>query len=222
MREASGRHFADVVVGVEPDAALAQGHAVASTIEEAIERELPGSDVVVHVEPDPVLGRLRQRATAAALAIPEVKEVHNVRILRVGGATELVLHMKVPGGLPLDAAHDLASRVEAAITRSLPEVSRVETHIEPLPEDSGTPAVPAGGLELQRSDVVRVVRELTGREPRDLTFRDTPGGRLAFLTLALDPTTTIVQAHGRATAIEQRVRAEHPEIIEVLIHTEPA
>jgi cation diffusion facilitator family transporter len=52
MREAGGRHFADVVVGVEPDADLAQGHAVASAIEAAIERALPGSDVVVHVEPD--------------------------------------------------------------------------------------------------------------------------------------------------------------------------
>lgn len=56
MRESGGRHFVDVVVGVEPDADLAHGHAVASAIEEAIARDLPGSDVVVHVEPDPALG----------------------------------------------------------------------------------------------------------------------------------------------------------------------
>jgi cation diffusion facilitator family transporter len=55
MRESGGRHFVDVVIGVEPDADLAHGHAVASSIEEAIARELPGSDVVVHVEPDPLL-----------------------------------------------------------------------------------------------------------------------------------------------------------------------
>ena len=55
MRESGGRHFADVVVGVEPDADLAHGHAVASAIEDAIERALPGSDVVVHVEPDATL-----------------------------------------------------------------------------------------------------------------------------------------------------------------------
>ncbi|MFZ1155948.1 MAG: cation diffusion facilitator family transporter [Solirubrobacteraceae bacterium] len=52
MREVGGRHFADIVVGVAGDANLAEGHAVASAIEAAIERELPGSDVVVHVEPD--------------------------------------------------------------------------------------------------------------------------------------------------------------------------
>ena len=56
MRESGGRHFVDVVIGVEPDADLAHGHAVASAIEEAIARDLPGSDVVVHVEPDVALG----------------------------------------------------------------------------------------------------------------------------------------------------------------------
>jgi cation diffusion facilitator family transporter len=52
MREVGGRHFADIVVGVRPTADLATGHSIASAIELAIERELPGSDVVVHVEPD--------------------------------------------------------------------------------------------------------------------------------------------------------------------------
>ncbi len=56
MREVGGRHFADVVVGMEPGAGLAHGHAVASSIEDAIEQALPGSDVVVHVEPDVELG----------------------------------------------------------------------------------------------------------------------------------------------------------------------
>ncbi|HYM46498.1 MAG TPA: cation diffusion facilitator family transporter [Solirubrobacteraceae bacterium] len=56
MRESGGRHFADVVVGMEPDADLAHGHEVASAIEDAIEQVLPGSDVVVHVEPDAALG----------------------------------------------------------------------------------------------------------------------------------------------------------------------
>ncbi|HEY7960331.1 MAG TPA: cation diffusion facilitator family transporter [Solirubrobacteraceae bacterium] len=52
MREVGGRHFADVVVGVPAGADVVQGHAVASAIEAAVERVLPGSDVVVHVEPD--------------------------------------------------------------------------------------------------------------------------------------------------------------------------
>jgi cation diffusion facilitator family transporter len=51
IRQAAGRHFADVVIGVAPDAAVGQGHAAADAVEDAIERALPETDVVVHVEP---------------------------------------------------------------------------------------------------------------------------------------------------------------------------
>ena len=221
MREVAGRHFADVVVAVEPDAAVAHAHAVASAIEEAIERELPGSDVMVHVEPDAGLGPLRQRATAAALAVGDVREVHNVTVLRVGDSVELALHMKVSSVLTLSAAHDIASEVEAAILTSVPEVARVQTHIEPLPEDGGMPAQQPAGLESQRDAVNQLVKELTGREPRELRFRQTNQGLLAFLTLCLGAQTTLVKAHALASEIERRVLSDHPEIVEVLIHTEP-
>jgi cation diffusion facilitator family transporter len=221
MRESGGRHFADVVVGVEPDTGVARGHAVASAIEEAIERELPGSDVVVHVEPDPALGPLRQRATAAALTVAEVREVHNVTALRVGRGTELALHMKVPGTLTLRAAHDIANEVEAAIRAAVPGVTRVRTHIEPLPDDTATPTAPEDGLRAERAAIEAAVRELTGRRPRELSFRRTGQGLLAFLTLGLGADATLVQAHAQASEIEQRVRAEHPQIADILIHTEP-
>jgi cation diffusion facilitator family transporter len=222
MREAGGQHFADVVIGVEPDAGVARGHAVASAIEAAIERELPGADVVVHVEPDAALGRLHQRATAAALSVAEVREVHNVTVLRVGRGAELALHMKVPSGLTLRAAHDIASEVEGAIRAAVPEVTRVQTHIEPLPEVVATPALQAdNGHESERAAIAAVARELTGRAPRELRFRRTEQGLLVFLTLGLAPEATLEQAHAQASEVEQRVRAEHPEIADLVIHTEP-
>src|SRR5207244_10586816 len=51
MRQAAGRHFADVVIGVPPAAGVGQGHAAADAVEEAVQSALPKSDVVVHVEP---------------------------------------------------------------------------------------------------------------------------------------------------------------------------
>ena len=62
MRQAAGRHFADVVIGVPPGAAVAQGHAAADAVEDAVQRALPESDVVVHVEPDRAEAAVRERA----------------------------------------------------------------------------------------------------------------------------------------------------------------
>ncbi|MES1248489.1 MAG: cation diffusion facilitator family transporter, partial [Actinomycetota bacterium] len=67
MRQAAGRVFADVVVGVKVDAAVGQGHAVADAVERALESALPEADVVVHVEPISSDAAVRERAHAAAL-----------------------------------------------------------------------------------------------------------------------------------------------------------
>ncbi|TML64878.1 MAG: cation diffusion facilitator family transporter, partial [Actinobacteria bacterium] len=94
MRQAAGRHFADVVIGVSPGAAVEQGHAAADAVEEAVQRALPASDVVVHVEPLPGDDAIRERARAAAMRVPRVREIHNVSVLQVGPKTEVSLHLK--------------------------------------------------------------------------------------------------------------------------------
>src|SRR5581483_11063747 len=40
MRQAAGRHFADVVIGVSPGEAVGQGHATADSVESAVRRVL--------------------------------------------------------------------------------------------------------------------------------------------------------------------------------------
>ncbi|MDX6566665.1 MAG: hypothetical protein QOE10_2327 [Gaiellales bacterium] len=216
MRQAGGRQFADVVIGVSPGAAVGQGHAAADAVEAAVEHALPGADVVVHVEPVADAG-LRERAHAAAVGVPRVREVHNLSLVDVDGRTELSLHVKLPGDLPLDEAHQIAEQLEAAICAAVPEIAGVQTHLEPLAEASE-----AREVESEDADAVRqIVREATGGEPRELRFLRTTGGLVAFLTLGLEGGTSLAAAHARASEIEERIRRERPEIADVIVHTEP-
>jgi cation diffusion facilitator family transporter len=218
MREAGGRQFADVVIGVPPGAAVGQGHAAADSVEDAVQAALPRSDVVVHVEPDQAAG-IRERAQAAALSVPRVREVHNVNVLVVEGRTEVSLHLKLPGDLSLEEAHDLAEQVERAIHAAVPEVEAVQTHLEPLAEDE--PARAAENVDAQADVVARIVREALGREPRKLRFLQTDEGLVAFLTLGLDPAASLADAHSQASEVEARIRSARPEIADVIVHTEP-
>jgi cation diffusion facilitator family transporter len=222
LRAAAGRHFVDVVIAVPPGAAVAQGHAAADAVEEAVRRALPGADVVVHVEPQPASeAELRERAHTAALHVPRVREIHNVNVVRVDGRTEISLHLKLPGSLSLEEAHAVAEEVERAILAALPEVDRVETHLEPLAEPAaGRRPLPLD-IERDTEAVLRIVGEETGAPPRSLRFLETDEGLVAFLTLALDPRTGLAQAHATASAVEERIRRERPEISEVHVHTEP-
>jgi cation diffusion facilitator family transporter len=219
MRQAAGRQFADVVIGVPPGAAVGQGHAAADAVEAAVQGALPDSDVVVHVEPQQDHAALRERALAAAQRVPRVREIHNLSVLRVGPATEVSLHLKLPGDLPLEEAHEVATEVERAIVESVPEVDAVQTHLEPLAEAGEGRSVDADDAD--RNLVVRIVREETGGPPRELRFLRTDDGLLAYLTLCLDPGTSLAEAHARASEIEERIRSERPEIADVIVHTEP-
>ena len=218
MRQAAGQQFADVVIGVSPGAAIGQGHAAADAVEAAVHRALPDSDVVVHVEPAGDDAALRERALAAAQRVPRVREIHNLSVLRVGASMQVSLHLKLPGELALDDAHEIATEVERAIISSVPEVDAVQTHLEPLAE----PAVGrVGDGAADRALIEQIVRETTGAAPRELRFLDTDDGLLAYLTLGLDPHTSLADAHARASEIEERIRRERPEITDVIVHTEP-
>ena len=219
MRHAAGRQFADVVIGVPPGAAVGQGHAAADAVETAMHEALPGSDVVVHVEPSGDEAALRERALAAAQRVPRVREIHNLSVLRVGPRTQVSLHLKLPGDLPLEDAHEVATEVERAIVESVPEVDAVQTHLEPLAEPSEGRVGDAAAAD--RALIERIVRETTGAAPRELRFLQTDDGLFAYLTLGLDPHTTLAEAHARASEIEERVRRERPEIADVIVHTEP-
>ena len=210
MRQAGSRHFADVVIGVSPDAAVGQGHAAADAVEEAVHRALPNSDVVVHVEPAESEAALRERVHAAALTVPRVREVHNLRLVAVDGGVQVALHLKLPGELSLEDAHDVASQVELAIGRSVPEVLSVQTHLEPLREPGEGRTPRDSDVERDALVVERIVREQTGAPPRELRFLQTEDGLVAFLTLVLDPACALADAHAQASEVEEDIRRALP------------
>jgi cation diffusion facilitator family transporter len=216
MRQAGGRQFADVVIAVAPGAAVGQGHAAADAVEAAVTDALPNADVVVHVEPLDG-GDLRERAHAAAVGVPRVREVHNLVLVDVNGRTELSLHVKLPGDLALEDAHEIAEQLESAIRDAVPEIAGVQTHLEPLTDVSAAEEVEADEAVV----VKRIVREAVGREPRQLRFLQSDAGLVAFLTLGLEGGTTLDEAHARASEIEERIRRERPQIADVIVHTEP-
>jgi cation diffusion facilitator family transporter len=220
MRRAAGRHFADVVIGVPQGAAVEQGHAAADAVEEAVEQAVPGADVIVHVEPQEAEA-IRERAYAAAMREPRVREVHNIVVLEIGGRTEVSLHLKLPGGYALAEAHEVASAVEHEILDALPEVDAVQTHLEPLTEPTAASAVPEGERAAEAEALRRIVVEATGTAPRELRLLHTEVGLVAFLTLEVDASRPLAEAHALASDVEERIRRAHPEIADVVVHTEP-
>jgi cation diffusion facilitator family transporter len=216
LRQAAGQVFADVVINVAPGAPVGQAHAVADQVEDELERVLPGSDVVVHVEPEAVAAALRERVNAAAMAVPGVREIHNLAVIDLGNGVEASLHLKLPGEVSLDEAHEVAEQVERAIVAAVPEVAAVQTHIEPLVEEARGEEVADDPREIEA-----IVRAVTGRAPRRTRFLHTDEGVVVHLTLGVDGGVSLAKAHEVAGVVEARIRAALPGVAEVIVHTEP-
>jgi cation diffusion facilitator family transporter len=216
LREAAGRTFTDVVIGVSPGAAVGQGHAVADRVEAAVHGALPGSDVVVHVEPAGVEAALRERVRESAMSVSRVREIHNLSVIELPDGVDVSLHLKLPGDLPLDEAHAIAEEVERAIVDGVPEVVEVQSHLEPLAE-------PAAGrlADEDPAEIERLVHKTIGSSPRAIRFLHTDEGLVVFLTLVLDPAESLAAAHATASSVEQQIRAAVPGVAEVIVHTEP-
>jgi cation diffusion facilitator family transporter len=220
LRESAGRYFADVVVTVPPGQAVVEGHQAANQIEDAVEGALPGSDVVVHVEPRRQGLDLRDRILAAALAEPLVMEAHDITIFEQQDSVNVSLHLKFPAELPLAEAAEIADRVERAIL-ARPRVSAVQTHLEPLERTLSSRAADISADLHATREIERLVRERTEREPRRVKLLSTEAGRVVFLTLDVDAGESLMAAHRLASELEEELRRRVPDIADVVIRTEP-
>jgi divalent metal cation (Fe/Co/Zn/Cd) transporter len=173
------------------------------------------------VEPIATRGDLRTRASAAASAAPEVREVHNVRVMHLPDGYELSLHVKLPQELSLTDAHDVVERLEQRVRAELPELRNVHTHIEPLAGTDWATLPDLGDTQRERQAIEDIVRHVTGVPPTTIGFRDGEHGRVALVTITLPGEQPLPSAHRHAGAIEESVRERCPALAEVIVHTEP-
>jgi divalent metal cation (Fe/Co/Zn/Cd) transporter len=141
--------------------------------------------------------------------------------MRVGSAYEVSLHVKLPRELSLAEAHDVIERLELEIHRTVPELTRVHTHIEPLARTDWASAPPRAATAVERAAVEEAVRGITGAPPADVAFRDAERGRVALVTIMLPGEQPLPSAHRHAGRIEEAVRERCPSLADVIVHTEP-
>ncbi|HEX4466351.1 MAG TPA: cation diffusion facilitator family transporter [Solirubrobacteraceae bacterium] len=220
LRESAGRFFADVVVSVPAGQAVVEAHKAADRVEAAVEAALPGSDVVVHVEPRRRGLDLRERVLAIAMSEELVKEAHDITIFEYEGAASVSLHLKFPADLALAQAHEIAERVERAIAER-PGVREVQTHLEPLER----PLRAHGTSSRADEETVRLVEALvrghTGSGSAATRLIATDVGDVLFLTVSVGAGESLRDAHDLAGELEDELRGRIEGLADVVVHTEP-
>jgi divalent metal cation (Fe/Co/Zn/Cd) transporter len=134
---------------------------------------------------------------------------------------ELSLHVKLPSELSLTQAHDAVERLEGLIRAAIPDLRNVHTHIEPLSSTDWARRPASDDTTTERDAIEATVRQVTGKAPLAVSFRDGEGGRIALVTITLPGEQPLPSAHQHAGAIEEAVRERCPSLGDVIVHTEP-
>jgi divalent metal cation (Fe/Co/Zn/Cd) transporter len=222
VRRSGPEAFADVMLTVERDASFERTHDIASAAEAAIQKLLPGADVVVHVEPVKA-DHEGWLTTVRVLAARHGLGAHGIRIYDLGkGGHSIELHLEVDDGLSLNLAHAQASAFEQALREAIPDITQVITHIEPVGDGIARRQATATDEEQIRR-VLETLAEDTGLEchPHDVTLRRAGGELQLTFHCTMAAGTPITDAHTLTERLESLIRSQVPNLGRVVIHVEP-
>jgi cation diffusion facilitator family transporter len=222
LRRSGPEVFADVTISVDRGTALERSHAIADDAEAAVRSVLPRADVVVHIEPmtqekEDLLKTVRVVAARHGLG------AHAIRAYEDNDRRSLELHLEVSDALSLDEAHRQATEFERELRETVAGLTRIVSHLEPIGRASNTHAAqPAGQAAVRQAIDTFLKTSRLPIEPHDVEVQQT-GDKLAVsFHCALDPATTITDAHELTERLERHLRACVPAVGRVVIHVEPA
>ena len=140
----SGRLSVSADLEVDGTQPLATAHDTATRLEEAIRDELgPGVEVETHIEPLPAdilpgseatparLGEVREALLALAADVPDLGEVHDVRVRETSDGEIVNFHCRVDPALSVSTVHDQVDTLEHRLRQHFPTIQRVIGHAEP-------------------------------------------------------------------------------------------
>lgn len=152
---------------------------------------------------------LAERIWRVVEGVDGVLACHGLRARRVGAKTFAEVAIGVDRAAGVEAAHEVASAVEAALQSQLAPVD-VVVHVEPVPRPDETPA----------ERVVLLARR-HGLPVHQVFVRQRADGLVVDLHCEVEGTLPLREAHDLVSRLEEEIRGAIPGTARVIIHIEP-
>jgi cation diffusion facilitator family transporter len=220
VRRSGSAYFADVTLSLPRQMTFQRSEDLVRDATAAVQRVLPGADVVIHTVP---------RSTMAESLFDQVRAVaarnnallHDVSIEAFADGLHVEQHIEVRETMTLLEAHRFVHGLEQQIRRELPMVRSVLTHIESEPATIEAPVVVEQDrrIEQQLRDVAANVSEVVDIHEVKV---DRVGEHLHVTChCTLPDGMEMRRVHESISELEHRFKLECPEVDRLLIHPEP-
>jgi cation diffusion facilitator family transporter len=158
---------------------------------------------------DGIPAGLREEILLAA-KVPGVMKVKRVRVRRSGPEAFADVVLEVPPNISLEGANHIVHEARERVRAIIPQADVVVEVDSELVRTEGV------------LDTVRKMAARQGLGVHSVHLYDVPGSRLLELHLEVSDALRVDQAHTLAGAFEESLRAELPDISEIVTHIEPA
>ncbi|NHI92708.1 MAG: HAD family hydrolase [Candidatus Lokiarchaeota archaeon] len=160
--------------------------------------------------------------------IPEINNLHNISVDIMKDKILLQFHFDVPIETPLEAAHDIATRIETRLQEDFPiDIRRnleIISHLEPERPPAGK--IHSHGIQPVSSNLRQIVEEAIKRMPEvkgwnHLNIIEEHSYVSISLTVYLDGNVNITEAHHATEELEADIRKSINRVKRCIIHSEP-
>lgn len=141
VQKVDGKLDIDFHLEVSANMTVKQAHQVADEIEKKVKAANPSiAEVTAHIESASdrvskemagIAADLESYIEHAAAKFPEIKNVCDVRVRKVGTSLHVVLQCRFDSKLSIGRAHEISSQLETMLKKAYPNVSRIDIHEEP-------------------------------------------------------------------------------------------
>jgi divalent metal cation (Fe/Co/Zn/Cd) transporter len=146
VQDFEGRLRAELHLEVIESMHLREAHDFVTEVESEILEECPELDsVLTHIESEPaqieqyqVVERddaLEEHLRRSATQFPQVQDVHDVTVRRVGEHIYVSCHCTLPDTMPMAEVHSVITDLEGLFKLETPGVTRVFIHPEPATDN---------------------------------------------------------------------------------------
>jgi cation diffusion facilitator family transporter len=147
VRSHMGRLRVEQHLELDETLPLLEAHNFVTAMETEILREVPEIDsVLTHIESEPatieqpeeldlVDRQIEQALCKAAAQIPEIVDVHEIQVRRMGEHIYVACHCTLPDDMTMQRVHMVITSLEDRFRMVCPEIDRVTIHPEPVTDN---------------------------------------------------------------------------------------
>jgi cation diffusion facilitator family transporter len=225
IRATGPKTFIDMTIQISRLVPFAKAHDIMDFVERKIEELIPGADVIVHSEPvetekETINDKIRMIVNRYNL------KSHDIFSHRINNEIYTELHIEIDNTNDIIKAHSLVDEIERKIKEEIEIISNVKIHIdEPSEKIYDTIDITGRSYEIIERVNIILNKSKDVIESSEIKILNSNGKLRISMNCAFDTDKSFEEIHEIVTVLESKIfielKKKHPNITNVMIHSEP-